>query len=317
MNAMINRFPRRLSINLIRERGLDPARNQRGCSPPLETPFNCARLKRRGLIRINSKSASLVFAMFVAASVQIANAQAQTKIPRIGYVSGTGDATNQGPYVEALRQGLRDFGYVEGKNIAIEYRGAEGKLDRIQSLVTELVQLKVDILVVPIMSAAYAAKQATKTIPIVVIIGDPVGAGIVDSLARPGGNITGLATLAPELSGKRLELLKEMVPRLSRVGILRDVDEQNKISDEYKAAARALKIQLQSLEVRGMTRHRGRISNCGQRAGSGDHHGNEWPAIPSAKENCRTSHQEPASFVVPGQHLGRGWRAHVLLSQRF
>jgi len=201
---------------------------------------------------IYCKSASLVFAMFVAAWVQIASAQPQTKIPRIGYVSGTGDATNQGPYVEALRQGLRDFGYVEGKNIAIEYRGAEGKLDRIQSFVTELVQLKVDILVVPIMSAAYAAKQATKTIPIVVIIGDPVGAGIVDSLARPGGNITGLATLAPELSGKRLELLAEMVPRLSRVGILRDVDEQNKISEEYKAAARALKIQLQSLEVRGL-----------------------------------------------------------------
>jgi putative ABC transport system substrate-binding protein len=214
MNAVINRSPRRLSST--------------------------------------SKCAILVLSMLVAAWVQIVSAQSQTKIPRIGYVSGTGSATNQGPYVEALRQGLREFGYIEGKNIAIEYRGAEGKLDRIPSLVTELVQLKVDVLVVPIMSAAHAAKQATKTIPIVVIIGDPVGARIVDSLARPGGNITGLATLAPELSGKRLELLKEMVPRLSRVGILRDVDEQNTTSEEYKVAARALKIQLQSLEVRSL-----------------------------------------------------------------
>jgi len=190
--------------------------------------------------------------MFVAAWVQIVSAQPQTKIPRIGYVSGTGNATNQGPYVEALRQGMRDFGYVEGKSFTIEYRGAEGKLDRIPSLVTELVQLKVDALVVPIISAAYAAKQATKTIPIIVIVGDPVAAGIVDSLARPGGNITGLATLTPELSGKRLELFAEMVPRLSRVGVLRDADEQSKTSDEYKAAARALKIRLQSLEVRGL-----------------------------------------------------------------
>jgi putative tryptophan/tyrosine transport system substrate-binding protein len=181
-----------------------------------------------------------------------ANAQQPTKIPRIGYVSGTGNAANQGPYVEALRQGLRDFRYVEGKNFTIEYRGAEGKLDRISSLVTELVQLKVDILVVPIISAARAAKLATRTIPIIVIAGDPVEAGLVDSLARPGGNITGLSTLNPELSGKRLELLKEIVPRLSRVGLLRDADEASKTSDEYKVAARSLKVQLQSLEVRGL-----------------------------------------------------------------
>ncbi len=190
--------------------------------------------------------------MFVAAWVQIASAQPQAKIPRIGYVSGTGDATNQGPYVEALRQGLRDFGYVEGKNIAIEYRGAEGKQDRIPSLVTELVQLKVDVLVVPTLNSARAAKQATKTIPIIVIMSDPVGAGIIDSLARPGGNITGFDTLTSELSEKRLGLLAEMVPRLSRVGVLRDVDEKNKTFEEYRTAARALKIQLQSLEVRGL-----------------------------------------------------------------
>ena len=182
-----------------------------------------------------------------------AEAQQQAKIPRIGYVSGTGSTSDPGPYVEALRQGLRDLGYIDGKNIVIEYRGAEAKLDLIPSLVNELVQLKVDVLVVPILSAARAAKQATKTIPIVMVTGDPVAAGIVDSLARPGGNLTGLATLNPSLSGKRLELLKEVVPQLSRVGVLWQPvpDDPSTTFEEYKAAARALKVQVQSLEVRG------------------------------------------------------------------
>jgi putative ABC transport system substrate-binding protein len=183
-----------------------------------------------------------------------AAAQQPAKIPRIGYVSGTGSAANQGPYVEALRQGLRELGYVEGKTFTIEYRGAEGKLDRVAILVNELVELKVDVLIVPILPAIRAAKQATKTIPIVMVSNtDPVAAEIVDSLARPGGNITGLSTLSRELSGKRLQLLTEMVPRLSRAGILRDADAPQSTLfefNEYEAAARALKIQLQPLEVR-------------------------------------------------------------------
>ena len=174
---------------------------------------------------------------------------------RIGYISGTGSASNPGPYVEALRQGLRDLGYVEGKNFEIEFRGAEGKPDRMPSLVTELVQLKVDVLVVPTAAGAiHAAKQATKTIPIVMVtLLDPVATGLVDSLAHPGGNITGLATLQRDLSGKRLELLKEVVPRLSRVGVLRNPDEESAVIGfkDYEAGARALKIQLQSLDVRG------------------------------------------------------------------
>jgi putative ABC transport system substrate-binding protein len=180
-----------------------------------------------------------------------ANAQQAKKIPRIGYISGTGSPSDPGPYVEALRQGLRDLGHIDGKNIVIEYRGAEGKLDRIPNLVAELVQLKVDVLVVPILSAARAAKDATKTIPIVMVTGDPVAAGIVDSLARPGGNLTGFATLNPNLSGKRLELLKEVVPQLSRVGVLWVPDDPSKTFEEYKAAALALKVQFQSLEVQG------------------------------------------------------------------
>jgi ABC-type uncharacterized transport system substrate-binding protein len=190
------------------------------------------------------------------ASVCFADAQQATKIPRIGYVSGTGNPSDPGPYVEALRQGLRDLGHFDGKNILIEYRGAEGKLDRIPSLIAELVQLNVDVLVVVTLSSIRAAKQATKTIPIVMVTGDPVASGIVDSLARPGGNITGLATLSRDLSGKRLELLTEAVPRLSRVGVLWNADEPTASSGvffkEYETAARALKkIKLQSLEVRG------------------------------------------------------------------
>ena len=154
-----------------------------------------------------------------------AEAQQPEKIPRIGYLSGTGDPTNPEPQVEAFRQGLRDLGYVEGKNILVEYRYAEGKPDRIPSLVAELVQLKVDVLVATAPPAIRAAKQATKTIPIVMVTTqDPVATGLVDSLARPGGNITGLTRLTRDLSGKRLELLKEVVPRISRVGVLWDAD---------------------------------------------------------------------------------------------
>jgi putative tryptophan/tyrosine transport system substrate-binding protein len=183
-----------------------------------------------------------------------AKAQQRGKVPRIGYLSGRGDSSTSDPLVEAFRQGLRDLGYIEGKNILVEYRYAEGKVDRIPSLVAELVQLKVDVLVSPAFPAIRAAKQATKTIPIVMLINaDPVAIGIVDSLARPGGNITGLARFMTELSGKRLELLKEMVPGISRVGVLWGADDPGAASGikEYEPAARALKIQLLSLEIRG------------------------------------------------------------------
>ena len=123
--------------------------------------------------------------------------------------------------IEAFRQGLRELGYVEGKNIVIEWRFAEGKLDRLPALAAELVRLKVDVIVTGGSTATRAAKEATITIPIVMTQdNDPVGNGFVASLARPGGNITGLSTLSPELSGKRLELLKEIVPKLSRVAVL-------------------------------------------------------------------------------------------------
>jgi putative tryptophan/tyrosine transport system substrate-binding protein len=182
-----------------------------------------------------------------------AEAQQPKKVPRIGFVSPSGDPNDPGPQVEGFRQGLGDLGYIEGKNILVEYRYMEGMSGRIPSLVAELVQLKVDVLVVAPLQAIRAAKQATKTIPIVMVTTvDPVAAGLVDSLARPGGNVTGLTRLTRELSAKRLELLKEVVPGISRVGVLWEASPGGTIGfKEYEAAAPALKIQLQSLEVRG------------------------------------------------------------------
>jgi ABC-type uncharacterized transport system substrate-binding protein len=196
----------------------------------------------------------LALCSLLVALVHLADAQQPAKVPRIGYVSGSGDPQTPGPRVEAFRRGLRDLGYIEGKNILVEYRYVEGKLDRVPSLVAELVQLKVDVLAIQNLAAIRAAKQATKTIPIVMVTTqDPVTSGIVDSLARPGGNITGLTTLARDLSGKRLELLTDVVPGISRVGVLWAADNQSAALGfkEYEAAAHALKIQLQSLEVRG------------------------------------------------------------------
>jgi len=196
----------------------------------------------------------VITAIFVGSIIPAAaQAQNPTKVPRIGYISGTGTSSDQGLYVEALRQGLRDLGHVEGKNFVIEYRGAEGNLDHIPKLVNELVQLKVDVIVAPIPGVIRSAKQATKTIPIVMVTGiDPVTSGWVSSLARPGGNITGIATLAQDLNGKRLELLTEAVPRISRVGVLWTPNDRTATVNfkEYEAAASALKVQLQSFEVR-------------------------------------------------------------------
>jgi len=189
--------------------------------------------------------------------VYLAAAQQPTKVPRIGYVSGFGDANNPGPQVEAFRQGLRDFGYIEGKNILVEYRYIEGKRNQISDLVVELLQLKVDVLVSGTVPAILAAKQATKTIPIVMVTNmDPVATGIVDSFAHPGGNITGLTRLTKDLNGKRLELLKEVVPEMSRVGVLWETEAVIASVGavgvkEYEVAARAMKIEFHSLEVGG------------------------------------------------------------------
>ena len=157
-------------------------------------------------------------AMFFAFCFPV-EAQQPTKVPRIGIV--TGNRNEPGSRIKIFRQALQELGYVEGKNILFEYRDTEGNRDSVPGIVAELVSLKVDVLFSTQAIVVRAAKQATKTIPIVMAITpDPVAAGLVDSLARPGGNITGLTFLTRELSGKRLELLTEIIPRLSRVGIL-------------------------------------------------------------------------------------------------
>jgi putative tryptophan/tyrosine transport system substrate-binding protein len=199
-------------------------------------------------------SSILIVVVQLAVGVTV-EAQRPGKVPRIGFVSARADPTPTTPdsSADALRQGLRNLGYIEGKNLVIEYRYFEGKVDRIPSLVAELLQLKLDVLVSVNTLAIRAFKQATKTLPIVIVINDdPVTTGIVNSLARPGGNVTGLTRLTRELSGKRLELLKEAVPKLSRVGVLDDASTDIQASfQDFETAARALKIQLQSLEVRG------------------------------------------------------------------
>ena len=180
-----------------------------------------------------------------------AHAQQLPKIPRIGFLVAS-TSSLYSARIETFRQGLRELGYVEGKNIVIEYRFAEGKEDRVRDLAAELVSLKVDIIVTA--ANASAAKNATKTIPIVfAAIADPVATGIVASLSRPGGNLTGLTVLAPELSGKRLELLKETSPKITLVGFLNTMSPADAILlKETETAAQGLGLRIQSLEVRGL-----------------------------------------------------------------
>jgi putative tryptophan/tyrosine transport system substrate-binding protein len=194
-----------------------------------------------------------IFVTVILASVLFTYAQQPGKIPRIGYLTGVSPFTNSARH-EAFRQGLRELGYVEGKNIVIDWRSAEGKFDRLPALAAELVRLKVDIIVTGGGATTRAVKEVTTTIPIVMAQdGDPVGNGFVASLARPGGNITGLATFAPELSGKRLELLKEIVPRLSRVAVLGNSAQPGNAQTlrEVELAAKAFGVQLQYLDILG------------------------------------------------------------------
>ncbi len=199
-----------------------------------------------------STIALLTLAIGLLAAPLAADAQQPAKIRQIGLLSPFSPA-GAARWHQAFRQGLHDLGWVEGKNISIEYRYAEGRADRLPDLAADLVRLKVDIIVASIGTDALAAKNATRAIPIVMAAaGDPVAGGLVESLARPGGNITGLSQIAPEMAGKRLELLKEIVPQLSRVAVL--WNPQGTTSPltwkEMQLPARALGLQLHSLEVR-------------------------------------------------------------------
>ncbi len=187
------------------------------------------------------------------ATVSSAEAQQAKKVPRVGYLfTGSRSFAPASSTVKAFLQGLHDLGYIEGKNIAIEYRYAEGKPDRYPELASELVRLKVDVIFTSSDPAVRAARKASKTIPIVfAAVTDPVAAGLVDSLARPGGNATGLSLLSPELDGKRLELFKEAFPKATRVAFLRTPRGSDTPFREAEAVARTLGLQLQSLGVKG------------------------------------------------------------------
>jgi putative tryptophan/tyrosine transport system substrate-binding protein len=197
--------------------------------------------KRAGLLTI-------VLALTIGGAVS--EAQQPTKVPRVGYLSGISlspDSTR----VEAFKDGLRDLGYVEGKNIVIEWRSGEGKLDRNLAYAAELVRLNVDVIVAAGATEIRAARETTAIVPIVMIRGgDPVGSGYVATLARPGGNITGTAVLRPELSGKRLELLKEIVPKLSRVAVFASSgSEYAQVLKEIEIAAGPLGVKIRSLNI--------------------------------------------------------------------
>jgi putative tryptophan/tyrosine transport system substrate-binding protein len=181
----------------------------------------------------------------------VARAQQLAKIPQIGFLHY--GSPGPSPEVDAFRQGLRDLGYIEGKNINIEYRFASGRVERLPDLAAELVHLKPEVIVTPLTAASLAAKQATGTIPIVIAgVADAVGAGLVASIARPNGNVTGLTSISAELGGKRLELLKGVVPNASRVAVLYNPADRSNVLvlHELQAAAPALGVTLQALEVR-------------------------------------------------------------------
>ena len=199
---------------------------------------------------VRRKILSVVLGAVFLATVSFAQAQQPKKVPRIGFLGSLSPSDSR---IEAFRQGLRDLGYLEGKNIVVEYRYAEGKVDRFPDLVAEVVRIKVDIIVVVTAPGARAAKNATKTIPLVMLVGvEPVDAGLVESFARPGGNITGVTSITGELGGKRLELLKEAVPKLARVAVLYDPANPGGVSTvkEVQNVAHPLGLTVRSWEAR-------------------------------------------------------------------
>ena len=203
-------------------------------------------MNRRGFLRTVSAT--------ILAAPLAAEAQQAGKVYRIGFLGGASLSGYAAP-VNALRGGLRDHGYIEGNNLTIEYRWAEGRYERLPALAAELVRLQADVIITQGVPAALAAKQSTATIPIVMaIVGDPVEAGVVESLARPGRNVTGSSFFIGELNAKRLELLKTLVPGLQRAGVLMNPDNamMAPVLREMEKRAQALHVKLQTVNVRGL-----------------------------------------------------------------
>ena len=223
----------------------------------------------RAAAGIRAASVLVVVIVNLAAIVAplVAEAQAPGAIPRVGLI---GEFPPTHPFIGAFREGLRELGYIEGQSIAVEYRNAQGALERVPTLAAELIRLKVDILVVGGTVATRLAKAQTKTVPIVfATAGDPVATGLVASLARPGGNATGMSILAPELSGKQLELLKTVVPQISRVAVLYNPSSSAPYAlNVAREAARTLAVELQVVEVRRPSEVPSAFSSMTGRAGA-------------------------------------------------
>jgi len=201
---------------------------------------------------MNRKIIFCLLATVLLSTVSFAQAQQPKKVPRIGFL-GNSTAALEANLIGPFREGLRDLGYVDGRNILIEYRWAEGKYERFPTLIAELITLKVELIVTAGTPASLAVKKATTTLPLVMIaVGEPVATGLVTSLARPGGNVTGLTSIAEDLEEKRLELLREVIPKLSHIAVLWNPANRIQVilEKEVQAAAQVLRMKVLSLEVR-------------------------------------------------------------------
>ena len=253
MRRCISVIPVKTGIQILRDRTTNPNLDSRVSGNDVRATMSSLFWTLRRNARTKRNFVFALAAIFLAFSF-VAQAQQPARIPQIGILINT-PASLQSAQVEAFRRRLHELGYVEGKTILIEYRYAEGKLERLPDLAAELVRLKVDVIVASAPRAVFAAKKASATIPIVFAVAtDPVGLGLVSSLARPGGNITGLSLMAPDLDGKRLELLKEAFPKASRVAFLwfPGAPTGNLSLKEMEAAAKALGLKLLSLEVQSL-----------------------------------------------------------------
>jgi putative ABC transport system substrate-binding protein len=265
---------------------------------------------------MKSRISYWLLATFFPVTVSLADAQPQAKIPRIGWLATRSTASGTG--LDRLRRHLRPLGYIDGKNIAFEFRSADDKLDRLPALANELVHLKVDVLVTPSTAEAEAAKNATRTIPIICLnVGDAVALGLVDSLARPGGNITGLTNITAVLAGKRLELLKETVPKLSRVAVLWYPKDPGSTPQwkESQLAARELSLQLHSMEVTSTDKYEGAFEDALKARSSAVALTQGPLTISNQKTDCGSRDKKSAADDDHSCGFGRERRLNVLWTQ--
>jgi ABC-type uncharacterized transport system substrate-binding protein len=257
---------------------------------------------RRPEKNVTKKILIWLLATVLLATVSLAHAQQQTKLSKIGWLAVR--PASAAFAIESFQREFSKLGYVDGKNIVFEYRYAEGNLDRLPALADELVRLKVDVIIAPNTPAAIAAKNATKTIPIVFIdVTDPIAAGLVDSLARPGGNITGFTTITSMLAGKRLELLKETIPKLSRVAVLWNPQDSSSVRNwkESQLPAKELGLQLHSMEVSSADKYEAAFKEAtNARSGA-----LAWMSSPLGSVNQRLTVELADKYRLPAIYIRR------------